>query len=70
MIIIDSYTAAYDSAMRPSAPRIGSLVRISDEPDARELDAFLRVMSKAGLDLRFERYLPRARADISRVVRA
>jgi hypothetical protein len=70
MITIDRYTATYDSAMRPSAPRIGSLVRISDEPDSREWDGFLRVLRKAGLDLRWERHLPRARADISRVVRA
>lgn len=50
-ITIDTYTAAWDAAMRPSPPDLGTEVRVALEPDGREWDAFLRVLSP---DLRLE----------------
>lgn len=53
MITIDKYTGKWQAALQPPprAPRVGSHVRISWEPDAREIDDFKRVLREAGLRL-------------------
>ena len=68
-LTIDTYTAAWDAAMRPTAPRVGSMVRISTEPDGREMDGFSRVLDAAGMDIEWRRWMPRLRMDVHRVVR-
>ena len=70
MIIIDTYTASWDEAMRPTAPRIGSVIRMHEQPDDREADAFQRCLQRAGLDLEFICHHPRLRMDAWRIVRA
>ena len=70
MLTIDSYTARFDTAMRPSAPRLNSLVRVAVSPDDREYHGFAAVLRAAGLDMTWERSMPRAKADVFRIVRA
>lgn len=55
-ITIHHYTATWDNAMRPSAPDVGTEVRMPaySTPDARELDDFRRVLARAGLMLEFD----------------
>ena len=67
---IEAYTGNWQAELRPSAPRAGELVRIALEPDAREWDDFRRVLRSEGLDLRWERFMPRARMDVHVVVAA
>jgi hypothetical protein len=69
MIIVDSYTGSWQQALTPRAPRCGSAVRVGLSPDGREWDDFRRVIRDAGLDLRWERWMPRARQDVYTVVR-
>ena len=54
-ITIDRYTSTWDAAMRPTAPRKGTMVRTipNREPDGREWDGFRRVLKGAGLDLAY-----------------
>lgn len=54
-IVLDHYTAAWDEAMRPTAPRVGTMVRVPAHTsvDAREWDAFRRALGRAGLDLAY-----------------
>ena len=70
MLTIAAYTATYDRAMRPSAPRVGSLFRMSDSPDAREYDGFRATLIAAGLDWEYVRRMPRLALDVCRVIRA
>lgn len=69
MTMINQYTAKWDSAMNPTALRMGQLVRIAHEPDAREYDGFRRCMTAAGKDWEFLRSCgPRTHADVYRVI--
>jgi hypothetical protein len=70
MLTIDTYTASYDSAMRPSAPRVGSLFRLSVSADAREYDGFRACLTRAGLDWEYVRHMPRLNLDVCRVIKA
>lgn len=73
MITIDTYTANYCSARAAHldlAPRVGSMVRMPEEPDGREFDDFQRVLRAAGLDYEFVRWMPRAKHNVYRVIRA
>lgn len=56
-ITIDSYTAAWDSAMRPKCPTVGTRVKVPNthSADGREWDAFRRVLRAEGRDLDFVR---------------
>ena len=69
MITINEYTANYDRAMRPSAPRVGSPFRLSESADAREYDGFRATLTQAGLDWEYVRHMPRLGLDVCRVVR-
>jgi hypothetical protein len=57
MITIDTYTGTWQEALRPSAPDVGTEVRIPDShhPDGRERDDFRRVLDEAGLDIQWDR---------------
>jgi len=71
MIEVNAYTGAWQEALRPSAPRVGSLVRVPnperDTPDGREWDDFRRCLRAAGRGLQFVR--GNRRSDYYRVVR-
>lgn len=56
IITIHHYTATWDDAMRPSAPDVGTEVRMPADstPDARELDGFHRILARAGLMLEYD----------------
>jgi hypothetical protein len=65
MKIIDTYSASWNTA-KPL--RVGSLVAISDSPDAREIDDFRRCMRKVGRKLSWQHRMPRKRVDVYKVV--
>jgi len=68
LITIDTYTAAWDAAMRPTPPRVGSYVRFHVEPDGRELDGFRRCLWDYGLVAdTWVRFHPRLRMDVFRI---
>lgn len=52
-IEIASYTGRWDEAMRPTAPALMTQVRVAKQPDAREWDAFRRVLARADRDIEF-----------------
>ena len=74
MITIDAYTGTWNSALRPVAPRAGSLVRIAEEADAREYYDFRNCCSRAGMETDFQacfvRWLPRLRMNVYRIRRS
>lgn len=61
MITIDTYTAAWDDAMRPLAPEVGEMVRVREPCDEREWFAFRSVLDSAGLTLDWIDWKPRGR---------
>ena len=70
MITIDTYTATWDAAMRPSPPTTGSYVRVHESPDGRELDGFQRTLRENGLEIgSWIRYHPNLRMDVFRIER-
>ena len=69
MLTVDTYTATWDLAMRPSPPRVNSLFRSPEYADAREWDGFRRTLKNNGLDFIWERHLPRLQMDVYRIVK-
>ena len=70
MNTLRNYTGAYQAALRPQPrpPRVGSLVRIHDSPDARELDDYRRHLADSGLCIgAFVRYHPRSKLNVFRI---
>ena len=69
-ITIDTYTGAWDTAMRPHCPKVGAWVKVPNNrsADGREWDAFGRLLKANDLDLEFAR--ASSRWDWSRVVKA
>lgn len=70
MILIDNYTGNWQSACSPSVPKIGTLFRVSEEPDAREWDDFRRVAINRGRDFQFVRWMPRLKLNVYRIINA
>lgn len=66
-ILINQYTARWDAAMRPQQPNVGDVVEVSYDPDGREWNAFLRVLSP-NLAIRFIDNDPDSHRDIYEVV--
>lgn len=72
MITINTYTGGWQAALPQPKLRVGTLVRIHDNPDAREWDDFRAVLRDQGLwvDLGDSvRRLPRLRMDVYRILR-
>jgi hypothetical protein len=70
MITINHYTGNWQRALspKPKAPRVGSLVRIHDLADAREIDDFRACLFAAGLQIgSFERYFSRLKMGAYRI---
>jgi len=63
IITIDTYTANWQTAMRPVSPRIGTRIRMSTEPDAREADDFNRCIRSNDIAMEWVRYMPRLKMD-------
>ncbi len=73
MTTINHYTGKWQRALTPApkAPRVGTLVRIHDNPDAREIDDFRACLSAADLQIgSFERAFPRLKMDAYRIERS
>ena len=70
-LTIDLYTGDWQAARGPRlvAPRVGSHVRVHEQPDDREWDDFKRVLTRNELALEFVRFMPRLRMNVYRVVR-
>ena len=70
MLTINFYTGVWQQALqpKPKSPKKRSLVRISDSPDARELDDFRRCLRESGRGLSHVRRLPRLNMDVYRIV--
>jgi hypothetical protein len=70
MIYIKEYTGNWQAACNPRVPRRNSHVRIHDNPDAREYDDFMRVLTSNQLTTSFEYYMPRAKENVWTIVKA
>jgi hypothetical protein len=66
---IDTYTARWDEAMRPTAPEVGDRFCVDAAADAREWDAFQKCLFRAGLDLEFVEATDDNARDIYEVIR-
>jgi hypothetical protein len=69
MITINDYTGNWQAACRPAVPRRNSMVRIHDEPDAREYDDFMRCLRSNQLTTSFEYYMPRKKMNVWKIVK-
>lgn len=74
MITINEYTGEFQSSLTPQPRfRAGSLVRVHDSPDARQIDDFRRCLKSQGLAIDLGnslRRLPRLAMDVYRVAKA
>ena len=62
--IINAYTGGWNSALDHHRPSPGDTVEISQEPDARELDDFRRVMRLLDLEFVWEYYVGKDDRDV------
>jgi hypothetical protein len=72
MITINEYTGKWQSAMPQISIRPGTLVRLHDDPDAREWGDFRSVLRRQGLEVDFDacvRCWPRLKMDGYRIRR-
>jgi hypothetical protein len=73
VITINDYTGEWQAALpQPNIPS-GTLVRVHDNPDAREIGDFRSVLRRQGLEIDLSdslRRLPRLKMDVYRIRRA
>jgi hypothetical protein len=73
VITINHYTGEWQSALRQSAISPGTLVRVHDNPDAREIGDFRSVLRRQGWEIDLGESLlrfPRLKMDLYRIRRA
>ena len=69
-ITINAYTGNWQSAIPQSSLRPGTLVRVHDRPDGREIDDFRRALRRQGLEIDLGdslRRFPRLEMDLYRI---
>ena len=70
MHTINHYTGQWQRALTssPKLPRVGALVRIHENPDAREIDDFRTRLFANGLQIgQWQRAFPRLKMDTYRI---
>ena len=73
MYRIDEYTGRWDEGScwgRPSGPRLGSTVRIYEGCDDRQYNGFCDALRRAGKTIDYIRWMPKARCNVYRIVKA
>ena len=70
MITINAYTGEWQSALPQQSIAAGTLVRVHDRPDGREIDDFRRALLRQGLEIDLGDSLgrlPRLKMDVYRI---
>jgi methylaspartate ammonia-lyase len=71
IITINHYTATWDDQVtQRTTLRKGRIVRIDQQPDGREYDAFSRRLKENKLTIEWNAYMPKLKMDVYKIIAA